>query len=166
MSHPIPADSGIPAARTDIAAAYGPDRLFTVDRIVQWGECDPAGMVYTTQFLDYVMETLEAFWREVIGLDFLSLHRKLRLGSPTVGTKLDFQRALKGGDPFRVELRVEKISRATVTYDIKGRNAGGEVCFTATHVSCIIDEIKMKSVDIPERLRGPIETYQRATTAP
>jgi acyl-CoA thioester hydrolase len=155
---------------TDSAAAaatsFGPDRPFSCPRIVQWGECDPAGMVYTTQFLDYVMETLEAFWRDVVGFSFLRLHKELGIGSPTVSTRLDFQRALKGGDSFTVELRVEKLSRATITYDFKGRNAAGEVCFTATHVSCIVDEKILKSVEIPDRIREPIETYRRATAAP
>ncbi len=149
---------------TDSAAqAFAPDRPFSCPRIVQWGECDPAGMVYTTQFLDYVMETLEAFWRDIIGYSFLRLHKELGLGSPTVSTKLDFQRALKGGDPFTVELRVEKLSRATITYEFKGRNAAGDVCFTCTHVSCIVDEKILKSVEIPERLRSPIEAYRQAT---
>lgn len=147
------------------AMSFGPDRPFSVPRIVQWGECDPAGMVYTTQFLDYVMETVEAFWRETTGIWFLRLHKEFGLGSPTVSTKLDFQRALKGGDPFTVELRIEKISRATVTFDIKGRNAAGEVCFTATHVSCVVDEKILKSVEIPDMIRGPFEAYRKATTA-
>ncbi|MCW0233224.1 MAG: acyl-CoA thioesterase [Ferrovibrio sp.] len=146
------------------SSPYTPDRPFAAARIVQWGECDPAGMVYTTQFLDYVMETLEAFWRDVIGYSFLRLHKELGFGSPTVSTKLDFQRALKGGDPFTVELRVEKLSRSTITYDFKGRNAAGEVCFTGTHVSCIVDEKILKSVEIPDTIRGPIEAYRRATT--
>ena len=78
---------------------------------------------------------------------------------------LDFQRALKGGDPFTVELRVEKLSRSTITYDFKGRNAAGEVCFTALHISCIVDEKILKSVEIPDMIRGPIEAYRKATTS-
>lgn len=150
---------------TDSKTAYTPDRPFSVPRIVQWGECDPAGMVYTTQFLNYVMETLEAFWRETVGIWFLRLHKEFGLGAPTVSTKLDFQRALKGGDAFTVELRIEKIGRATITFDIKGRNAAGEVCFTATHITCVVDEKILKSVDIPDFIRQPFEAYRLATTA-
>lgn len=145
------------------APAYGPDRPFAVSRIVTWGECDPAGVVYTTQFLDYVMETLEAFWRETVGVGFLALHRDLGLGAPTVSTKFDFQRVLKGGDPFTVELRIEKLSRATIAYALCGVNAAGETCFTCSHVSCIIDDKTFKSVEIPDHIRGPFEAYRLAT---
>ncbi|MGA8291299.1 MAG: hypothetical protein WB820_02120, partial [Rhodoplanes sp.] len=34
---------------------------FTVRRIVNWGDCDPAGIVYTPRVLDYVCETIDAF---------------------------------------------------------------------------------------------------------
>lgn len=149
-----------------IRNSYSPDTPFSVPRIVQWGECDPAGMVYTTQFLDYVMETLEAFWRAEIGLDFQRLHRELGLGSPTVSTRLDFQRALRAGDEFRVELRILKISRSTISFLFQGRSPAGEICFTAEHVSCIVDEARLKSVPIPDRLRLPLEAYLAATQTP
>ncbi len=144
-------------------SAYTPDRPFYAERIVQWGECDPAGMVYTTQFLDFVMETLEAFWRQVIGLDFQQLHLRHGLGAPTVRSHLDFQRALKAGEPFRVELRVTAISRATVTFDFRGVNRANETCFTADHVSCIVDEKKLKSEAIPPFIRDKMQAYQQAT---
>jgi len=142
---------------------FSPDHPYTQNRVVQWGECDPAGMVYTTQFLDYVMETVEGFFRDVIGFGFLEMHKKHGYGSPTISTKLDFQKPLRGGDPFMVELRIAKLSRSTITYDIKGRNKAGEVCFTGAHVSCIIDEKIVKSVEIPDVIRAPIERYIAAT---
>lgn len=143
---------------------YSPERPFFAERIVQLGECDPAGMVYTTQFLDYVMETLEAFWRRVVGFDFQQLHLRHHLGSPTVRSHLDFQLALKAGEPFRVELRITAISRATIAYDLRGVNMAGQTCFTADHVSCIVDADKLKSVTIPPFIREKMQAYQQATT--
>ena len=145
-------------------SAYTPDDPFYAERIVQWGKCDPAGMVYTTQFLDYVMETLEAFWRQVVGFDFQQLHLRHGLGAPTVRSHLDFQRALKAGEPFRVELRIASISRATIAFEFRGVNMAGETCFTADHVSCIVNAAKLKAESIPPFIREPMQAYQQATT--
>ncbi|MBP7065580.1 thioesterase family protein [Ferrovibrio sp.] len=144
---------------------YSPDRPFTVARVVQWGEADPAGIVYTTQFLDYVMETVEAFWRERIGVSFYQLHQQHHLGSPTVSSRLDFQKPLRSGEAFTVELRIPRLSRSTITFSILGRNLAGEGCFTGELVSCIIDDQKVRSVAIPDWIRQPIETYRAATGA-
>ncbi|WP_374634235.1 acyl-CoA thioesterase [Ferrovibrio sp.] len=145
-------------------STYTPDHPFYAARIVQWGECDPAGMVYTTQFLDYVMETLEAFWRQVVGFDFQQLHLRHGLGAPTVSSHLDFQHALKAGEPFRVELRIKEIRRATIRFDFRGVNQAGIVCFSADHVSCIVNAAKLKSESVPPFIREPMQAYQQATT--
>ena len=41
---------------------------FTVTRTVKWGDCDPAGIIYTPRVLDYAMEIVEAWYREVLGV--------------------------------------------------------------------------------------------------
>lgn len=37
---------------------------FIVERLVRWGECDPAGIVYTPNFLDYAVDAARLFIRE------------------------------------------------------------------------------------------------------
>ncbi len=50
MEHPTP--------------SYAGAHPFTVTRTVRWGDCDPAGIIYTPRVLDYAMEILEAWYRE------------------------------------------------------------------------------------------------------
>ncbi len=50
---------------------------FTVTRTVKWGDCDPAGIIYTPRVLDYAMEILEAWYREVVGVPWLVLNPEL-----------------------------------------------------------------------------------------
>ncbi len=142
---------------------FSPDRPFTVARVVQWGEADPAGIVYTTQFLDYVMETVEAFWRGMIGVSFYQLHKQHHLGSPTVSSQLDFQQPLRSGEPFTVELRIPRLTRSTIGFSLIGRNTAGAGCFTGALVSCIINDQTVRSVPIPDWIRQPIEAYRAAT---
>ena len=57
-------------------------RVFTQTRVIKWGECDPAGIVYTPRILDYAMETVEAWYRDVLGVPWVKLNAELHLGSP------------------------------------------------------------------------------------
>ena len=76
MEHPTPSYAG----------AYP----FAVTRTVKWGDCDPAGIIYTPRVLDYAMEILEAWYREVVGVPWLVLNRDMGLGAPTVRAELGF----------------------------------------------------------------------------
>ena len=55
---------------------------FQVTRRVSWGDCDPAGIIYTPRVLDYAMETLEAWNREVLGIPWIKLNREMSMGMP------------------------------------------------------------------------------------
>lgn len=138
---------------------------YTVRRVVKWGECDPAGIVYTPRFLDWVLEAAESFFAEIIGVDWFQLKTTHGLGSPSVSTTLEFRKPITHGEPFTIEVLVRRVSRSTITYAMRGRNAAAELCFRAELVSCIVDAQKVKSVTIPDAIRQPILNYQTATAA-
>ncbi|HEX6957407.1 MAG TPA: thioesterase family protein [Ferrovibrio sp.] len=142
-----------------------PPNPYTVRRIVKWGECDPAGIVYTPRFLDWVLEAAESFFAEVVGVDWFQLNQKYGLGSPSVSVKLDFRKPIQFGQPFTIEVLVRRLSRSTITYAMRGRNGAHELCFEAELVSCIVNHAQMKSVAIPDDIRQPILAYQAATAA-
>lgn len=138
---------------------------YTVRRTVKWGECDPAGIVYTPRFLDWVLEAAESFFADIVGVDWFHLNQRDGLGSPSVSTRIDFHKPIKHGEPFTIEVLVRRLSRSTITYAMRGRNGAGELCFSAELVSCIIDNARMKSVTIPDHIRTKITDYQAATAA-
>ncbi len=82
---------------------------FTFTRRVKWGDCDPAGIIYTPRVLDYAMEILEAWYREVVGVPWLALMRDKSLGVPTVRAELDFLGALAPDLDLVLDLRVEDL---------------------------------------------------------
>lgn len=146
-------------------SATPPQIPYTVRRIVKWGECDPAGIVYTPRFLDWVIEAAESFFAEAVGVDWFQLNQTYGLGSPSVSTKIDFRKPIQYGQPFTIEVLVRKLTRSTITYVMRGRDEPGDLCFEAELVSCIIDHKRMKSVTIPDHIRQPILDYQAATAA-
>lgn len=146
--------------------SFAPDRPYRISRIVGWGDCDPAAIVYTPRFLDWSMEAAEGFFREIIGTDWYQLRVTHGMGSPSVSIKMDFQKPLYAGEAFDVEVRVAKLSRATITFAITGRNKAGESCFTTELVSCLIEAKTFRSATIPDKFREPVARYIAATASP
>ncbi len=137
-------------------------RPFTVTRTVKWGDCDPAGIVYTPRVLDYAMEILEAWYREVVGVPWLTLNREMSMGAPTVRAELDFLDAPCPDQDVVLDLLVEDLGRSSITFLVTGRDQAGKAFFRAKLISCFISRPAFKATAIPQEFRDRIHAYQKA----
>lgn len=137
-------------------------RPFTVTRTVKWGDCDPAGIIYTPRVLDYAMEILEAWYREVVGVPWLKLNREMSMGAPTVRAELDFLDAPYPDQDMVLDLLVEDLGRSSLTFLVTGRDRAGKEFFRAKLISCFISRPAFKSTAIPQEFRDRIHAYQKA----
>ncbi len=135
---------------------------FSVTRTVKWGECDPAGIIYTPRVLDYAMEALEAWFREVIGVPWLTMNREMGMGVPTVRAEMDFLAAPAPDQDIVTDLRVESLGRASITFLVTGRDGTGREFFRVKLVSCFITRPAFKPTAIPGDFRERIAAYQEA----
>ena len=44
--------------------------------MVRWGDCDPAGIIYTPKAIDYALETIENWLIEEIGVSWMDMRNK------------------------------------------------------------------------------------------
>jgi 4-hydroxybenzoyl-CoA thioesterase len=139
---------------------------FKMVRTVKWGDCDPAGIIYTPRVLDYAMETLEAWNREVLGIPWIKLNREMSLGMPTVRAELDFMGAPAPDEEIVTELRVERVGRSSITFLITGENGDGRELFRVTVTSCVISRPAFKSTPIPAAILERIHDYRKACGEP
>jgi 4-hydroxybenzoyl-CoA thioesterase len=135
---------------------------FNLTRTVKWGDCDPAGIIYTPRVLDYAMETLEAWNREVLGITWIKLNREMSLGMPTVRAEMDFLDAPGPDDDVVTELRIERVGRSSITFGINGKYSDGRELFRVKVTSCLISRPAFKSTPIPEAILERIRDYQMA----
>ena len=141
------------------------DVPFVLRRRVQWGETDPAGIVYTARFLDYAVEAAEAWFSATVGYDWFKLNRELGIGSPMAHASLDFLQPLFPAEDFTLTVLVEAFGRSSITLRIAGRNLKGETCFQAKLVPVLIDPAKLKSRPMPADFAAKIAAYQQACLA-
>lgn len=132
-------------------------------RRVRWGEGDPAHIAYTVRFLDFVMEAIEEWFREVLGVDWYELNLDLGMGSPVVHLELDFSAPVKPGDVLEIPVLVQRLGGSSITFELRARLAAdASERFRALMVHSLVDNQRMKAIPFPPDFRARIENYIRA----
>lgn len=132
---------------------------FVHSRIVKWGDTDPAGIVYTPRVLDYAMEAVEAWYRDVLGTPWRKLNLERKLGSPFVKASVEFVKPIQPDQKLDVALVVASIGRSTLTFAMEGRGELGAVHFRATMKACIVDLKDYRPTPLPPDFRAAAEAY-------
>jgi 4-hydroxybenzoyl-CoA thioesterase len=104
-------------------------RAFTVN----FGQCDPAGIVFYPRYLEMLNATVEAFFADALDYGFARIHLAERCGVPTVHLGVDFRAPSRLGDVIVYTLRVAAVGRTSVTFDTRV-TCDEELRLTARHV--------------------------------
>ena len=136
-------------------------RPFSIKRTVTWGDCDPAGMIFTPRVIDIAMEALEVWYRDIIKEPWVGLIEK-GLGAPVVRAEVDYLDILRPDMEVDVEVRIESLGTSSITYLVRAFDGAGTDYFKARLVACIISRPDFKSQEIPADIRGRLEAYQAA----
>jgi acyl-CoA thioester hydrolase len=135
---------------------------FTVRRRVKWGECDPAGVVYTVAFSEYVISVAELFYGMLFGTSPQKAKDELGFGTPTRALSFDFQRSLRPDDEFDMTVRVADIRERTYLLEIHGRTLTGDTVFVAELTPVCVARPERRSILIPPGLRAALAQYRTA----
>lgn len=130
-----------------------------VERRVLWGECDPAQIVYTPRFADYLAAAGGWFNREVMSRVSPSL-ADLGLLAPAKGLTLEFIRPLASEDLFHMTVLVERIGSRSFTLRVAGTSPEGEARFVGRLSPIVVDKARYVGVPIPAAHRAALAVYQ------
>lgn len=133
---------------------------FAVRRIVKWGDCDPAGVVYTATFADYVIAAAEAFYAHLLGEG--SQHAKDRhgFGTPSRALTFDFRRSLRPDDEFEIEVRVGEIRSRSYELMMRGIDLQGKDLFIACLTPICVARGERRGIEIPGVFRRALQAYR------
>ncbi len=135
------------------------DRL-VMTRTVKWGDCDPAGILYTPRVFDYITEAVEAWFHEIGGVPWMELIAEGQ-GAPTVHTSVDFRTPMAPGLEMNVSVLLEKVGGSSLAFRVVGDDALGTCYFEGKLVSVVIDFATRRPIPIPAALRARAEAYAR-----
>jgi len=135
-----------------------------IRRRVKWGECDPAGVVYTVTFSEYVISAAELFYGALFDTTPQRAKREQGFGTPSRALSFDFQRSLRPDDEFDMTVTVAHIHSRTYVLDITGRTPEGEIVFVAQLTPVCVARDERRSIEIPDAFRQALQRYRDACT--
>ena len=119
----------------------------TVQRTVVFGDCDPAGIVYTPRIFDYCLEAIEAFWKTILdGVGWYELTMDHDRGAPFVNVNMNFISPITPREILDITVRLAEVGRSSVTFDVSGAQSG-RACFPGTFTSVIVQKASLSKVD-------------------
>lgn len=137
------------------------ERPLVIRRRVKWGDCDPAGVVYTVVFSEYVVSAAELFYGALFGTTPQKAKDMVGFGTPTRALSFDFQRSLRPDEEFDMTVRVADIRSRTFVLDMHGRTLSGETVFTARLTPVCVMRGERRAIELPARLRDALHNYRR-----
>lgn len=137
------------------------ERPLVVRRRVKWGECDPAGVVYTATFADYVISAAELFYGALLGTTPQRAKSEQGFGTPSKALSFEFIRSLRPDDAFDMTVRVADVRARTYVLDVIATTPQGEPVFNARLTPVCVARPERRSIDIPPAFRQALLDYQQ-----
>lgn len=139
---------------------------FIVRRTVKWGDCDPAGVVYTVTFGEYVISAANLFYNHLLDARSADFKRAYGFHTPTRALEFDFRRALWPDEAFEMTVSVHDIRSRTYALKVMGHTAAdGEDVFCALLTPVCIARDERRAINIPPPFRAALERHRNACGA-
>ncbi len=138
---------------------------FVVRKRVRWADCDPAGVVYTGKFNEYLLTAVNYFFDELGHGHYAQWVKSLQVDTPCKGMDLEFHGALWPEDEFDMACSVAAIRPHSYDLRVEATQQGGRRIFTGRFSPiCISREVRQR-VAIPEEMRLALQRFQSPPAA-
>lgn len=136
---------------------------FIVEKQVRWADCDPAGVVYTGRFSDYLLSAVNYFFEDLAQGNYFAWLQTLQVDTPCKGMELEFQGALWPQDWFRMHCHVAAIREHSWDIRVQASQEDGRRIFSGRFSPiCISREVRSR-VPIPPALRDALQRHTHPT---
>ena len=102
------------------------DRLWSTNIRIRFGNCDPAGIVYTPKFFDIFNAVIEEWYEQALHLDYYEFIGKRRIGLGYVNAHSDFFSPCLMGDSLAMAVAIERIGNSSFVVLIHAFNGEKE----------------------------------------
>ena len=134
--------------------------LFSFDRELRFGDCDPSGIAYFPSYLNILNGIVEEFWA-IIGFSWPELITIRKIGTPTVHLTCDFSRPSKFGDRLTFRLGIDQVGRASLHLAHLVTGADG-VRWRARQILAATSLVDHRAIPWPDDVRAALGAHLRA----
>ena len=130
-------------------------------RIIQFGDCDPAGYVYTPRISYFVVEAAAEYLSSLLGEP--AIRKIMDLGVPPAkALSIEFILPMKWDDEIDIQVAVKNISNNSFSFLVEAYNAKGQAVFTANLTQVCISEKTARPIEIPQELKLALKMGTKA----
>lgn len=133
--------------------------------LIRFGDCDPAGIVYTPEYFNIFNGVIEDWYGQALGLPYHMLIGQRRMGLGYAHVSADFSQPSSMGDVLEAAIVVKSIGRSSVALSVHAFKAGVE-CVRASFVTVTTSLRDHAVIPIPDDLRQAFETYRQGCNVP
>lgn len=132
---------------------------YQISRTILFGDCDPAGAIYTPRVAHIVVETALEYQSFLLGSSTVRKMERLGIRPPARSLTIDFLAPLTYDDQIDLIASVQKVGRTSFTSQIKARRSDGEIAFSARISQVCVELGSLRPVQIPAELRAVLESH-------
>jgi len=131
---------------------------FKRDKMIRWGYCDAAGIIYFPRYAELCNDLVEDLFCEALDTTLFTLTQELRLGIPFVNLNMDFLAPSILNDILEFELGITAMGRSSITFYIAAR-CGEEERLRATLKVAMISMDTRRAIQIDDNWRGKFAPF-------
>jgi 4-hydroxybenzoyl-CoA thioesterase len=150
------------AAGTSAAEPTAMAAVFTVQRLVRFSDCDPAGMVFYPQYFVMLNSLVEDWFTQALGVEYAHFLGERRLGLPMASLQCDFKSPSRMGETIALSLQLLRMGRRSLTLGVKccGATSPDDLRWSAKAVIVTTSLAHDGSIPIPQDVVQGIADWQ------
>lgn len=143
-----------PIRATDLSSG-----VWTTRTMIRFGQCDPAGIVYTPVYFDLFNVAIEEWYPASLGIDYYALLRDEKVGVGYGHASADFLLASAMGDVLEIAIVVTDIGRSSFRLTLHAFK-GEEEAVRGRLVVVTTSLVEQRAIPIPAKLKQALEAYR------
>ncbi|HSX59674.1 MAG TPA: thioesterase family protein [Tahibacter sp.] len=131
--------------------------MFKTSRRVLFGDCDPAGVVYTPRIAHYVVEACLDFQTHLLGAPAPRSFFALGILPPARNLCIDFLAPLHYDEEIDIVVSVSSMGATSFTCSLIAAKQDGNIAFKATFTQVCVDPSTKRPIAIPQPLASALQ---------
>ena len=130
---------------------------FRTSRVIQFGDCDPGGVVYTPRVAHFVVEAGLAFLSHALDGPAARRLFSMDILPPARALSIEFLQPMVWDETIDIEISVERVGEHSFTLLVSASNVEHNIAFRATITQVTISPQTRRPVPLPLELRAALE---------
>ncbi|MBK9520708.1 MAG: acyl-CoA thioesterase [Rhodocyclaceae bacterium] len=126
---------------------------FITKRTILFGDCDPAGIIFTPRVAYFVVEAVHDFLTHILGGPGIRRIFAMGVLPPARAMSIEFLLPMVFDDVIEIDVRCEQPKTTSFSFIVTGRNASGKDTFRSTFTQVCISPDDKRPIAVPDTLR-------------